>query len=433
MRSFRLRLTLKDRVALALFALVALFVGVQGLLAYLTIEEQEDDLADEWVLSESHRLSALAANGELHPDSAAAVFQPTPTLSAWLVDRAGQSIPGPLPDQLKALPVGHHRLSLASAELHVIVQDTGAGLLYVQYDASQPEAKVRRFGLYLLGLTMTCVLLGLAVSRWIASIVVGPINRLTERLSSWAPESGTSKSATSDEESRLLDAFHGVQARFEETVAREREFVANVRHEVRTPLAALRTDIELLALAEPANSPRHERLQRALSMIDAVAAALESARLLQQRAAPVPQAIDLARCVDDAWMSLTNHPSIDRLRFVNAVPPATILHAERHALLTILRNLIRNAAEHAAPAQCVVSYGEDGIEVSDDGPGIAPEQRPLVFERYYRGRLRDAPGGDPDDHGLGLAIARQVAELNGWRLSAAPRIGGGVRFLLQLP
>lgn len=432
MRSATGRLKLKDRVTLALVAIVTLFVAVQGLLAYLTLEEHEDELADAWVLEEARRLASHAQRGELSGSRAAQLLAPTPTLSAWLAVDAGHVVPSPLPEHLRLLADGPHRLGGVHEHLHVIVLPTAQGRLYVQYDAAQTEAKVRQFGLYLLGLTGLCIGLALVVSRWIAAIVVAPIDRLTQHLTNWIPEASMQEAANSDEERRLADAFRRVQDRFEEAIARERELVANVHHEIRTPLTALRTDLELLAMNAELEPSQGARLQRALAMVDAVTANLESARVLSRRKPAAAQPVDLAQCVDDAWTSLGALPGMDDLRLVNAVPPGTIVDADRHALLTILRNLIRNAVEHAAPAQCTVRCIDHDIEVRDDGPGIAPEDLPFVFERYYRGRYRDAPDQHPEEHGLGLAIARQVADINGWTLTVASEPGAGARFRLRL-
>jgi signal transduction histidine kinase len=65
-----------------------------------------------------------------------------------------------------------------------------------------------------------------------------------------------------------------------------------------------------------------------------------------------------------------------------------------------------------------VTRTADGLQIADDGPGIAAEDLPFVFERYYRGRLSDTPGQPRSERGLGLAIAKHAAEVNGWKLSA---------------
>jgi len=426
------RLSLRKRVTLALVSLVALFVFVLGVLAVLSLEEQEDDLADAWVLAEAKRLAARADRGDLHDPDNAELFAPSSTLRAWLVDAQGVTLPGPLPAHLAGLQEGLHWRGLDPQVLHIAVLATSRGKLYVQYDASANEAKVYEFAVYLLALGALCVAVAYILATRVASIVVGPIERLTGQLSNWAPEVPSARDSATDEEERLLDAFQRVQRRFEGVVAREREFVANARHEIRTPLTALRTDLEMLILAAAGDAARLERLRRALSMADVVNASIESASVVSQRGLAADRRIAVAECVNDAWASLRNDVGIDRLEFVNAVPAGASVQGDRHALLTILRNLIRNSAEHAAPARCVVSFSAGAIEVADDGPGIAAEDLPFVFDRYYRGRYKDAAGIEASDRGIGLAIARQIADLSGWTLSAHSASGRGVRFVLRV-
>jgi signal transduction histidine kinase len=430
MRSLRPALKLKDRVTLALVAIVALFVSVEGVLAYLSLEEQEDELADEWVLAEAKRLATHAERDELRDPLVLSRLAASTALTAWWVDERGIASPKPPPPYLAGLGDGVHRPS-GHHPLHIAVLPVSGGRLYLQYDASATEDKVRDFGFYLLGLGALCIGLSLLDARWVAGLAVAPIERITQQLGSWAPHVG-SETTDSDEERRLANAFRRVQNRFEQAIAHEHEFVANIGHEIRTPLTALRTDLEMLALSEQTGSARAERLQRALATTDAVTAALDAAGRMGRDRRVAASDVDLRDCVDDAWASLGTYPGIEALRFVNAVPAASVVHADRHALLTILRNLIRNAIDHAAPAQCVVRYGPEGIEVADDGPGIAAADLPFVFERYYRGRLVDSPGADPQERGLGLAIARQMADLNGWTLRAISRPGQGARFVLRL-
>lgn len=427
-------MNLRRRVTASLAAVVALFVTVQGVLAFLSLEDQEDDLADELVTSQARALSARADRGDLTGPRAGELLQPVPHVSAWFVDAGGKTIPGPLPAYLATLSDGPHRPLHPGQELHAVVLTTTNGRLYVQYDAELNEAKVREYGYYLIGLGIVCVTFGALVAWRVAGWVVAPIERLAARLAEWVPDAQAGEKATTDEESRLLNAFGRMQGRFEHAVAREREFVANVSHEIRTPLAALRTDLEMLDTHGGAGWAERPRVTRALGAVDAITGALESARTVLSQRHVDAQRVPLASCVDDAWASLESMPGIDRLRFSNEIPKHAVASADRHALLTILRNLIRNAVEHAAPARCAVRLTTRGIEVVDDGPGIAVHDLPFVFDRYYRGRFVDAPTSErPSDatdagalppgpqarpqRGLGLAIARQIAELNGWRLT----------------
>lgn len=426
------RLRLRERVTLALVGLVGLFVFVLGVLATLSLAEQEDDLADAWVLAEAKRLAGIVDHA--HPGAGidADVFSPSSTLRAWLVEAPDKSVPEPLPLRLAGLKEGVHWQSGAEGELHIAVVNTRRGMLYVQFDAQATEDKVAEFAVYIVVLGALCVAVAFIVARRVACVVVEPIERLTARLSNWVPEAQPGATGAADEEEQLLEAFQRVQSRFESMVVREREFVADLSHEIRTPLTALRTDLEMLMFSSGDDPSRLQRLQRAVSMVDAVTESLESVRLVSLNQAAAAAFVDLRQCVEDAWASVQSDVGIDRLRFVNAIPAGATFAGDRHSLLTILRNLIRNAAEHAAPAACTVSFADGRLEVADDGAGIAADDLPYVFERYYRGRYKDSDGVSVSDRGLGLAIARQVAELNGWTLAASSEAGRGTRFSLRL-
>lgn len=429
-------MNLKHRVTLALVAVVTLFVVAQSVLAYLSLEEQEDDLVDQLVLNEARTLAQRLAEGDLRRSLSEVGDNP----AAWLLYPDGRTFPEPIPAHLRSLADGPHRPGRPERDLHAVVMRVPQGRLFVEYDAQQNEAKVHEFGLYLIGLAALCIALGTLLSARVAAWVVGPLERLTARLANWAPADGTTPAlASSDEESRLLDAFNRVQDRFEHAVAHEREFIANIGHEIRTPLAALRTDLEMLSVS--AQGSAQPRLARALAAVDAMTSALEAARAMTQPQRSTAQLIDLAQCVNDAWASVQPPSSTTKLTLHNEIPLEHRVQADRHALLTILRNLMRNALEHASAQRCVLRLTERGIEVLDDGVGIAEEELPNIFERYWRGRLRDTAQEQTPattERGIGLAIARQLADLNGWRLSAQaasevdPRFAQGTCFTLQI-
>jgi len=437
--------SLKQRIVWALTSLVVIFVAIQSSLAYLSMVDQEDDLVDDLVLSEARRLNAMLEHEQLSAPQLMQLLALSPHFSGWLVDRQGQAQPSTLPDHLHHLPPGPHLLSEPVSELHVYVMPTRAGLLYVQYDAASHEDKVRQYGLFLLVLGGLCSALAALAAQQLARILIAPLQRLTQHLNTWTLDAP--RQPTSDEESQLLAAFLRVQARFEEGLAHEREFIANARHEIRTPLTALRTDVEMLGLE--VQGAQQQRCQRMLSSIDAIADALALSQTLAQRRRQCPQTLVLAECIDHAWMSLGGTPGIASLQLDNQVARDVTVIADQHALLTILRNLMRNASEHAAASRCRITYSAHGIEICDDGVGIAPQELAHIFDRYYRGqRLDEQLPASPeqqantgtsrrevqghDTRGLGLAIARQVADLYGWQLSVMSTPGQGSCFLLCL-
>ncbi len=424
-------MTLKRRISLTLSIVVALFVIAQGVLAYLSLEEQEDTLVDDIVLSEAKRLIGRLESGELKIAPGTSEIALGTHLSAWLLagdntDRAS------LPPRLRNLSAGPHRIYENEGVFHIVVGPTSRGTVFVQLDATLNEQRVYQFGIELLIIGALCIGLGAALSTMLARLVVAPLNRLAERFARWAPGNLSTGPSKGDEEATLLAAFDRVRSGLEGTAARQREFAANIAHELRTPLTAARTDIELTALSPHLSASEQLRLGRAMATIDAAASTLESLYAMSSQHPGGTEPIDLHALVDDAWSSLAHAGDEPSLRFVNDVPEGEIIVSDRHALLTILRNLLRNAAEHAGPATCVVRRNAEGLQISDDGPGIAPADLPFVFERYYRGRLADTPGQTASDRGLGLAIAKQSAEVNGWRLSVDSTLRSGTCFSLDL-
>ena len=434
-------MTLRRRVLAALVCLVALFTLIQGVIAVVSLHEQEDDLVDELVLAETRRLAGrIEHSGPTILGGDGRILLPE-GYEAWWTG-AGRALPQPPPAALGALAAGAHRFSSAGGEHHVMVTPVADGRLVVRYDASRNEERVRQFTTQVLVLGLFFVALAALIARHVARLLVAPLEKVARLLDHWAPASDPGTVAAVDEEKRVFDAFQRVQLRWERGLARESERLADLHHELRTPLAALRTDLEMLELgaAAPgarADAGRAQRLQRCLAAVDTLAGALESMRALSAGRAGRAERLRLADCVADAWTSLGDLPAQRSLGFVNAVDAQAEATLDRQALMAILRNLFRNAAEHAAPATLRVSLDGATLVVADDGPGIAAEDRAFVFERYYRGRLADAPGAPADPggdyrRGLGLAIARELAVANGWQLDVAPSVPRGTQFRLDL-
>ena len=222
--------------------------------------------------------------------------------------------------------------------------------------------------------------------------------------------------------------------RLERAFARQRDFVSDASHELRTPLAVLRAQVELLD-RESDPRRRHEgsvTLLRRLDEMDRLVddmltlASAEAGRLVQ------PRPIDLEDFFEDVRRDL---PLFGERDF-HVEPVAGTLEADPDRLTQVLRNLVRNAVAHTEPGGrvAVVARARDGrltIAVSDDGPGIPPEQLERVFERFHRvdeSRARERGGT-----GLGLAIARAIVEAHGGRIWAESAPGTGTTVSFELP
>jgi signal transduction histidine kinase len=239
---------------------------------------------------------------------------------------------------------------------------------------------------------------------------------------------------TDDEVGRLARTMNAMLDRLELSSQRQRQFVSDASHELRSPLASIRTNLEVaLRRADGADWPAVA--QRALAedqrMEDTVAELLELARLdeMQEKEslAPFPE-VDLDELVLDETLREHAVP-VDVTRV-----SAGRVHGRREQLSRLVRNLLDNATRHAR-SEVQLSLQSNGgtvqLTVDDDGPGVPIEERGRVFERFTRlddGRARDAGG-----LGIGLAIVKAIAEQHHGTVEIDNAPIGGARFVVRLP
>jgi len=231
----------------------------------------------------------------------------------------------------------------------------------------------------------------------------------------------------------LAEAFNHMLDRLDDAFSRQRQFVSDASHELRTPLTAIRGQLEVLTRSA---NPTPAELQRVESMVLTEMARIE--RL-------VDDLLTLARLDEEAPLrreGISLVPYLRRLAEEEALGDVTVgelprgtLHADPDRLTQVIRNLLANARRHAGPTGWVAISAEARgarltISVDDDGPGISPSERELVFGRFHRSeasRARDSGGS-----GLGLAIARSIVELHGGRIWVEGSPRGGARIAFEL-
>jgi two-component system OmpR family sensor kinase len=242
-----------------------------------------------------------------------------------------------------------------------------------------------------------------------------------------------------DEVRVLADAFNHMLDRLSAAFAGQRAFVADASHELRTPLTVIRGQLEVLG-AQP--DPPIEEVRRVERLVQAevsrITRLVDDLLLLaksEERQFLRVEPIDLRPYIEDLWdgMSLTAER-----RFELSPIPAGVLRADPDRLAQALRNLARNAIEHTASPDGLVRLDvaamagdRVGFVVTDDGPGIPPDQRERIFDRFHRtDTARDRASGGA---GLGLAIVRAIVLAHSGRVVAGERPGGGARIALELP
>jgi signal transduction histidine kinase len=248
--------------------------------------------------------------------------------------------------------------------------------------------------------------------------------------------------ATGDEIGRLARTMNAMLDRLQVAGEKQRRFVADASHELQTPLAAVRTELEV-TLAHPDTRPWPDV---ALDLLDEnghmeqlVADLLFVARAddgtPQPGTAPTP--IDLHEVVLDEVARLATTVGRRLAIDTRGVDGAFVL-GRHEDLARAVRNLLDNAAHHARSTITIALVASNGdrpghvtLVVDDDGSGVPPEDRLRIFERFTR--LDDARSRHTGGTGLGLAIVREIAHAHDGHIHVEPAPTGGARFLLTLP
>jgi two-component system sensor histidine kinase MprB len=315
--------------------------------------------------------------------------------------------------------------------VHAVGGFTTGYALLVARPLTEVDDALGQLRLVLLLVALTGIAAAGALGLVVARTALTPVRRLTQTAETVTETGDLSQRIEiegRDELSRLAASFNTMLAALEESARAQRQLVADASHELRTPLTSLRTNIEVLASDHTLPDEERERLlsdvvEQLEEMTTLIAELIELARAEQQAAQPEELRLDVltAQVLERVRR---NHPVVVfrptlEETFVHGVP-ATIERA--------IGNLLDNAAKWSpAGGEVEVDVREGRVEVRDHGPGIADEDLPYVFDRFYRARsARGMPGS-----GLGLAIVRQVAESNGGEVVAEQAEGGGTRMILR--
>lgn len=282
------------------------------------------------------------------------------------------------------------------------------------------------------------ILLAAGTGFLVARSALAPVRRLTKAVEHVAATEDLSVQLPvdgADELSRLGKAFNRMTRALAGSRERQQRLIADAGHELRTPLTSLRTNVDLLL--------RSRRTGRALppgreqSMLESVD------QQLHELSGLVTDLLELSRTMEGAkrkTMPVPLHESVRRaverarlrgpgLEFDVEIEPWYV-QGDPTGLDRAVVNLLDNAVKFSPPAGRVTVRLRGGVyTVRDQGPGIAPEDLPRVFERFYRSdSARQLPGS-----GLGLAIVAQVAEETGGGIRLLPAPGGGTLARLALP
>ncbi len=324
--------------------------------------------------------------------------------------------------------------TVGGTRVRVLTERAGEGGVWqVALPLSEIDSTLNHLELVLalvcLGGIALAAALGLLVSR--AALV--PVRRLTgaaERVARTQDLTPRIEAGEEDELGRLAGSFNTMLAALERSRLAQRQLVSDASLELRTPLTSVQANLDALAIGD--ELPARERAR----VVAAARAQLRELTVL------VGDLVDLSKTevdeveIEDVRLDLAAAGAIERARlhapecqFVLDAEPC-LVRAAPARLERAIANLLDNACKWSPPTGSVEVRVRGGVlEVRDHGPGIAAEDLPRVFDRFYRAPgARARPGS-----GLGLAIVRQMAEAHGGAVHAANDPGGGARLTLELP
>ncbi|NUR09625.1 MAG: HAMP domain-containing histidine kinase [Nocardioidaceae bacterium] len=448
MPRFHYRRSLASRVILLTTFAVGVSVALVSFAAYMTVRHQLQSSMDQSLRSRAEVVSQYPIDYGTIRNIPAWMLGATDTAVAYInADGEGVTAKAPQGDihlggPEAAVAAGKSDFSCRTVSTDngdyrvttVPASEPGYALVIAQSMAAN-EDSLNKLGLVMLIFGLAGVIAAALAGWGVARNGLRPVRRLTDAAERIARTDKLEPIEVegNDEIARMARAFNAMLAALSASRDRQRRLVADAGHELRTPLTSLRTNLDLLTQADRqgglSESARTELLDDVRFQIEELTTLIgDLTELAREDSVHVTlEPVDLADITDRAVQRVRRRAS--SLEF-DVHTDAWWVTGEPNALERAVTNLLDNAAKWSPPLGVVTVRLEEGtLLVADQGHGIAEEDLPHVFDRFYRSRdSRTMPGS-----GLGLAIVRQVAERHGGDVRAGHTPEGGASFWFSVP
>ena len=416
-------MTLRLRLTLVATAVVAVVLGGASLTVYYVMRHDLFRQVDT-------RLHQHAMQVQARPETGFRGFDPENADYVAIVGASGKVAAGvalPVDASIKATASGRQQTVYFQTtvidghylrEIVAPLLPPFSGAVVVAQPVDSVYSDLHRLRLILILVTLGGIAAAAAGGALVSRTTLAPVRRLTdatERIARTRDPSERVPEGGHDELSRLGASFNTMLAALEDAIETQRRFVADASHELRTPLTSMQTNLDVLRRQEQLDPESRERLLEDLhreshEMRDLIGGLLELARGDDPRLQREP--VQLDELVEDSVERARSR--FPKVSFDATLEPTTV-DGSPDRLERAVWNLLENAGKWSPEGQTVevrLTGGE--LSVRDHGPGIAAEDRPLVFDRFYRSAdARSMPGS-----GLGLAIVREVADAHDGTVSA---------------
>ncbi|HEV3287401.1 MAG TPA: HAMP domain-containing sensor histidine kinase [Streptosporangiaceae bacterium] len=443
------------RIILTMLALISALLASAVIPLGLLAGGREQDAFREGTILSARTLAALAeenlADHSGYPSLAPFLARLRhPGDQVWVYNLAGQLVAGvggatahDLPVRATALAAALHTSDSMSAEVNGRLQvvtgvragtaGPAVGVVVLSRSTEEVDERLRVLWAWLAAVAAVGLLAGTLVAIMLARWVGRPLSALdaaAQRLGGGALDTRSQAGSGPPEVRRLAGTFNTMAGRLEALVHGNRAMMADVSHQLRTPLAALRLRLDLLSQdADEATvsdlAGAQDEIARLSRLVDGLLAVARAENVVVEPVEISVNAVIQDRAV--AWRPLAEERDAELT--TGCTGPVVARLGEGH-LEQILDNLLANALE-AVPAggHVRVSAGPAGqgvrVIVADDGPGMSPQQQEAAFRRF----ASTTPGGA----GLGLAIVHRLVTSNGGAAALSDTPGGGLTVVLDLP
>jgi heavy metal sensor kinase len=287
------------------------------------------------------------------------------------------------------------------------------------------------------------LLIAVIVGRWMAGVALTPLARFAAaartidaaNLQQRLPVRGTG-----DELDEVAHAFNDTLARVEDAVGEMRQFSTAIAHELRTPIAALRGEIELAAMKPGTSDEQRQVFASQLEELDKLKRLIDQLlTLARAESGQIPLAharVDLAPLVESIVEQLEPVAQAQDLTLAAEIADQPAILGDAGWIERLLLNLLDNAFKFTPPGGTVTVRlsaldGRAVLEVRDTGVGMTPDVLPHVFERFYRGDPARSAGGF--GVGVGLSLVKWIVDRHNGTVTVVSAPGSGARFTVTFP
>ncbi len=430
--------SLRRRLLWFLLAAISFTALAQALIVYATARTEADEVFDYHMqqMALSLRPGLRSSGTEDYKDDEQYDF----VVQVWTADglRVFQStLRGELPQ--REAP-GFSNIKIHGTTYRVYSMRSGSQVIQVAQDLAARHGMARTLALRTVGPMAVMVPLLMFLVWWVVTGSLAPVARVRSQVGQRQADDLTalSESGLPDEIRPLVHELNLLFGRVEQAFDAQKSFVADAAHELRSPLAALRLQIQGLSRATDEEA-KALAVKRLISGIDRATRLVEQLLVLARQQAKIsagdrPESVSLAQIVRSALVDAVESAQARSIELGLGSADDSVISGHADALQVLARNLLDNAIKYTpAGGRVELAIERDGdalvLSVADSGPGIPAEDRERVLDRFYR-----VPGTETTGSGLGLAIVKSIAEFHGATMTLLQSAElGGLRVVVRFP